>query len=1269
MSKNRFINFRLASIIFVVLVSANVTFAQKNFTIEWEEVGSDNSISVKPIKYLAFKGSSYDFTKNFYPKFVIKFKISNSESVSSAGFVINSKSPFNENEKLVSTVNEITDEVQIDIFEYTIYNEKYCRIEIVPIYKSGSSFYKVNTFSINPEIIQSKAIRNSSSRSSHASNSVLSGGTWYKIAVINDGIYKIDYNFLKKIGVDPKSVSVNSIRIFGNGGGILSEDNKSFRYDDLQENPMWVSNMNLEKFSKNDYALFYAESPHEWKLKGDKYSFKTNPYSDTNYYFLTFDGGVGNPLRISGQTNFASSNSITVSTFNDYQSHEKDLANLISSGRQWLGENFGVKGNQFYEFVFPNIRKERDATVDVQLAMRSVNSTSTMNIGVSGLGSGAISGGSVGSYYLDNYAINYTNTIRAKPSTSNLGVNLTFIKANGESLAWLDRIVVNCERDLIYGSGQMPFSYTKQSETSVDHEFVLEGINSLNRIWDITNPISSKNQKFSLIGRQARFMRPGGKLDKFIVFNDLSAQIPEWGIKIANQNLHALANKSPDMIIYTTGLFANYADEVAELHRTEDGLSVEVVNIFHVYNEFSSGRQDVTALRDFMRMLFEHANGDTSLAPRYLLLFGDASYDYKYRITGNTNIIPIYQMEESFHPIASLATDDFYAMLADDYSDLVTGVVHLGVGRFPVKTTRQAADAVNKLKAYSSVNSLGKWRLSLSYIADDGDGQLHMKDASNLADSVDIVFPKNNVNKVLTDAYPQRTTPGGQRFPDVNAAINEAVERGSLTLNYVGHGGELGWAAERILEVSQINRWSNINNMPLFVTATCEFSRFDDPKRTSAGEFVFLNPDGGGIGLLTTTRVVYASPNYELARAFNRLAYSEFNGSMPRLGDIVQRTKLDPNNFNANTRVFALLGDPAMKLNYPLHEIVTNTRPDTIGALQKVTITGQINHNKTGNLISDFNGTLYPVVYDKKSWKKTLDNKGEGAYNYKARTNILFRGKATVAAGKFSFTFVVPKDIDFNYGNGKISYYAENGKIDASGFDTSFVVGGQIGDPLEDQVGPEVRLFLNDTTFVFGGMTSNEPSIYAKIFDENGINTSGSGIGHDIVAVLDEDTKDELILNDYYESVLNSYQNGMVKYPFKGLSEGKHTLSLKAWDVYNNSGEDRTEFVVSESAELALDHVLNYPNPFTTKTDFYFEHNYPDQDLAVRIQVFTVSGIIVKTMDGYYNSKGFRIGPISWDGRDDFGDKIGRGVYVYKVEVKSPNGDAADKFEKLVILN
>jgi hypothetical protein len=325
--------------------------------------------------------------------------------------------------------------------------------------------------------------------------------------------------------------------------------------------------------------------------------------------------------------------------------------------------------------------------------------------------------------------------------------------------------------------------------------------------------------------------------------------------------------------------------------------------------------------------------------------------------------------------------------------------------------------------------------------------------------------------------------------------------------------------------------------------------------------------------------------------------------------------------------------------------------------------------HKTGNRIKNFNGVIYPLVYDKRKDIETLDNDGEGPFQFKVRNNVIFRGKASVINGEFQFTFVVPKDINLTHGLGKISYYAQNGEYDATGFDSLVTIGGQVGNPNADQVGPQIDLFMNDSTFVSGGITDENPKVYAKLFDDNGINVSGGGIGHDLIAVLDEKTESEIVLNEYYEANLNSYQAGKVEYNLSSLSEGRHTLRVKAWDVYNNSGEANIEFVVSSSSTLALDHVLNYPNPFTTKTSFFFEHNYPFQDLFVRIQVFTISGRVVKTIDGQFNSSGFRIGPIDWDGLDDFGDKIGKGVYVYRVMVKAPTGEIADKFEKLVILN
>lgn len=1240
--------------------------SQELHKIEWLPAVTDRTFEGEAISYLNFKGASFDIQTSPVPELIIREEVGVSAAEVESNLEIVRTSGLSETERriLLSSPEILTDQFELSSRVVDYRGRKFAQHTIRPVRKLGS-YQKLLEFKISTKVIRDVS-RNS--KRTFAENSVLSGGDWFKIGVTENGVYKIDYDFLKAMGVNVQSVSFGSARVFGNGGGMLPESNDVSVIDDLVENPIKLVGAEDQRFDKDDYILFYAQGPHHWKRNGEEFTYQHNVYSDTNYYFLTFNGGSGSFQRVTTRSNLnAVSNPIRV--FNDFAVQEIDKANLISSGRMWFGENFSIKNSYTIDFDFPNIISSRPASVFVSAALRSVNSVSTLSIVAGGIGSTSIVGGNVTGNYTSDYAVIDSSIIRGNPSASKFGVTLSYAKSGSESNCWIDRVQVNCQRSLNYVGPQMHFrsleSVTRQATT-----YRVDGINSTIQVWDVTDPRNAIQQGSSISGSSMTFTCMGDTLREFVAFSEFTVGTPSFGMKIANQNLHALTKESPNYLIISAPEFLGYAEQIGEYHTENSNLDVAIVTPTQIYNEFSSGRQDISALKNFLRMLYQSALPDSSLLPKYVLLFGDASYDYKSRISGNTNFVPIYQTINSVSPTNSLASDDYIAFLADDYNGvLATGIVQVGVGRFPVKNARQAAAAVNKVLNYNSKASMRSWRNRLAFVGDDEDNNVHMIDANELADTVDRTYPWYNNVKIMLDAYPQRSTPGGQRYPDVNRAIDDAVQRGSLTINYIGHGGELGWAHERVLEVSQINKWSNIDNLPLFVTATCEFSRFDDPKRTSAGEFVFLNPDGAGIGLLTTTRLVYSTPNKALAVAFNRIAYQEVNGEMPRLGDITRQTKADPTNLNNNSRVFALLGDPGIRLNYPKESVKTIARPDTIGALQKVTITGEVVNRNTGARINGFNGVVYPVVFDKKRDIETLNNDGTGSFRFQTRNNALFRGKATVSGGVFSFTFVVPKDINLNYGLGKISYYAENGEYDASGFDTTIVVGGQVGDASADQVGPEVNLYMNDSTFVSGGITDENPSIYAKLFDENGINTSGGGIGHDLIAIIDEKTEDEIVLNEFYESNLNSYQKGSVNYPLSELAPGSHTLRVKAWDVYNNSGEAKIDFVVSSSAALALEHVLNYPNPFTTNTSFYFEHNYPEQDLFVRVQVFTISGKIVRTIDGRFNSRGYRIGPIKWNGLDDFGDKIGRGVYVYRIMVKAPTGEVAEKFEKLVILN
>ncbi len=445
-----------------------------------------------------------------------------------------------------------------------------------------------------------------------------------------------------------------------------------------------------------------------------------------------------------------------------------------------------------------------------------------------------------------------------------------------------------------------------------------------------------------------------------------------------------------------------------------------------------------------------------------------------------------------------------------------------------------------------------------------------------------------------------------------------------------------------------------------------------------------MNPKGGAIALFTTVRLVYASFNSDLNASFFRDAFKPINGEMPRLGDIFQSMKSEPGNLNLNSRNFSLLGDPALRLSYPKYNIltdsinnivVTNISSDTLKALSLVTVTGHIDDN--GIPLTNYNGVLYPTVYNKIQYVTTLANNppnsnstgGSPPYTFPIQKNILYKGKVSITNGYFKYQFIVPKDIAYQYGIGRISYYAENGSQDANGYYNKIIIGGISDSAGTDHMGPEVSLYMNDAKFISGGVTNENPDLFAVLKDDNGVNTVGNGIGHDIIAILDANTEHSIVLNDYYQADLNSYKSGTLRYPYKNLSEGKHTLSLKVWDVYNNSSMATTEFVVSQSGEMALEHVLNYPNPFTTKTQFFFEHNQCCQLLNVQLQIFTISGKMVKNISKYIQAEGYRLDPIEWDGRDDFGDRIARGVYIYRLKVKNSHGASAEKFEKLVILN
>jgi hypothetical protein len=493
-------------------------------------------------------------------------------------------------------------------------------------------------------------------------------------------------------------------------------------------------------------------------------------------------------------------------------------------------------------------------------------------------------------------------------------------------------------------------------------------------------------------------------------------------------------------------------------------------------------------------------------------------------------------------------------------------------------------------------------------------------------------------------------------------------------MNYTGHGGELGWAHERVLEISDINNWNNIKNLPLFITATCEFSRYDDPERVSAGELVFLNPHGGSIAMFTTARLTYGGSNLTLNKSFLKWAMLRQNNKYLPLGDIVRLAKSESGT-DINGKKFIFLGDPALELAHPSNKINTLTIngkpiseiPDTLKALSSVTITGEIT-DPDGIKLADFNGTVYPTIFDKPSTITTKGNDPDSYQeDYQLQKNIIYKGQAEVSNGNFSFSFIVPRDIEYRMGTGKISYYAENGEVDASGFYKNVLIGGIDETTLADTVPPEISLFMNDTNFVDGSITGESPVLLAYISDKNGINTVGNGIGHDLSAILDNDTRNPNILNDYYKADYGTYTSGVITFPFYDLSDGLHTIKLTVWDVYNNSASKTLRFMVVNGQTLRLENLSNYPNPFSESTNFVFEHNQASENLTATIHIYNLAGQLVKTIAQAIDFNGYRTNPIPWNGTADNGKKLSQGFYIYRVTLTEGAEKAAEATGRLVI--
>ncbi|MDC0623129.1 type IX secretion system sortase PorU [Flavobacteriaceae bacterium] len=1156
-------------------------------------------------------------------------------------------------------------------------------LEFNPFFRQDNVLNKVLSFSIQ----YNKKRSQDNQKLSTISNSVLSQGSWYKFQVGNSGVYKLSKSFLNDMGVNTNNIDPRTIKIFGNGGGMLPLMNSSeFPYDPI-ENAIKFIGEEDGVFNNDDYIIFYAKGQDTYNEESNT---NLNSFTNETFYLLNVSAGLGR--RVVDIVEPDIDENYIIDEYQDYKFHEVDSYNIAKIGRRWFGERFDFESIKNFEFEFDNLITSKPIDLKVYTAAVSEIPTS-MSLQVNNIDIDNFNYQSINDPILasEDY---FNNQI----SVSNSLINVTLDynnNGNPSSYAYLDYISIEATCGLSFNGSQLIFYNNEVENLNGVGKYVISNSNSLDEVWNVTDISNITFKENSSLESNFYIKSSLGFTSKYIAFSrsDLLLPVANSSVVLANQNLKNnvfVSNNNDleniDYLIVTSEEMLSQANRLADINRNVNNINVKVVDLKTIYNEFNSSNPDISAIRNFVKYVYDNSEGNL----KYLCLFGDASYDYKDRIANNTNIVPSWHSLSSFSLSSSFISDDFFGMMDFNEGTMSSSdKLDIAVGRILADTPQRAKDLVDKIESYYSEESFGSWRNNTIVIADDVDESwedIIQSTSDSLSTIIEINKPSINIKKIYADAYVQESTSGGERYPEVNNAIVEGIEVGALVVNYFGHGGEDGIARERIFDKIDATELLNKNKLNCFVSVTCEFTKFDNPNRETAGEFLYWNKNGGAVGLITTTRQIFVSVGVDFNITLQQYLFNLNSNTTYSMAEALRLTKNDPEISNIiQRRLVFFIGDPAMKLAFPdpnikitsVNDIAVNDLNEPLKALSLVNIKGQV-QGIGGEVLNNYNGELTSTVFDKNISRSTLANDNIYQNNepiildFTTLGETIFKGKASISNGLFEFNFVVPRDIGMAVDNGKFSLYAENANqdVDNSGNEMSILIGGINENAENDNTGPDINLYMNDESFIDGGITNENPFLIVKLFDENGINTS-SGIGHDITAVLDGDNSNTFQLNDYYEAALDDYQNGSIKYPLRDLEPGLHTINFKAWDVFNNSSSVEIQFLVNDQNDnLVITNVLNYPNPFVNYTEFWFNHNSSDV-LDVLIQIFTVSGKLVKTISQQTNLSGSSSlsRDLIWDGRDEYGDRLAKGVYVYKLKVRSlQTNKKTQKIQKLVIL-
>lgn len=1103
-------------------------------------------------------------------------------------------------------------------------------------------------------------------------DSPLKVGEWYRFDIKESGIYKIDRPFLTNANIPLSSISnINSIRIFGNGGEMLSEDLAGTKPQGLLEVGRHVVDRNGNgQFDTDDFVLFFGKSPRGWTYDKDKKTFShyINHYSETNHYFLTFGGTPGKSMD-----SVASQNSATPFRPADYQGRvfvEEERFNLNKSGKEWFGQVFDPEASSaVYATTLHGIDAAKPVTYRFVVLARS-NIDESFRIDENNLMLGRIP-----TYWVDVSSIEtdyaYRSPVHTFTRTGAYADNRSVLKFTYEvkstvSKGWLDWFEIFYRRKLVTSSDSLHF--TSPDTTSIV-EYQLSGFSSRDiQVFDVSrhsevSRITGLNHDLSELGKFT-FQSPqsSGSVREFLAVGPKGYGTPKNLQRIDNSNLWGIS-QGAEFIIITPKEFISEATRLKNHREQRDSLSTIIVRVDQIYNEFSGGLQDPNAVRNFL----ERAYTTWQIRPKYVLLFGDGHYDYKNITSTARNWIPPYETSESIHQILSYTTDDHFVRLNSGNSR-----VSLAIGRLPVASLKEATTVTDKIIRYETSSTLDPWRNRVTFVADDGltstgdDGNVHTYQTEMLAQS--FTPPSTEKKKIYIIEYPTISSASGRRKPDANRAIIEALNRGSVIINFIGHGNPQLWAHEAIFtREGSLPQLFNRDRLTFLVAATCDFARYDNPGEQSAGEEILVMEKGGAIGVVTASRPVYSFENSQ----FNNTFYSELfrrdtDGRMPRLGDAMFRTKQI--HYSVNDMKYHLLSDPTLRLAVPRvfvridsvnSKSVTNVVQ--MKTLSKVPISGSV-QKKDGKRWEDFSGRAIVEVFDS---KRNVSIAEWGNYSYELDGSLLYRGEITIAGGKYSAIAPLPKDVSYDNNRSRISLYGWNLQTDVIGFTENVIISGTDSTTDIDTTGPKIELYLNDESFRPGDIVQSDALMIVKLRDNNGINTSTAGIGHRLEARL-KSIQRTIDLSQFYRSDLDTYQSGVIYYPLQSLPEGRHLLSVKAWDTFNNSSEAELFFEVRASVSLSIHNVLNVPNPFHRTTVFTFQRNSTEA-IDVEIKIYTLAGRLIESIQKYGVLD--RFVQVEWEGRDRDGNEIANGVYFYKVIAKSlETNETQEALGKLSVL-